>query len=491
MGKNFAAVPDAAADQPANGRQMPQAHEPIQKLLFTAPWDAVPVRRGDALGLRGLADRIADILAPDLSNRIRDARWITIIAWCLARSHEVWARAGQSDLANRFGSAERYAWLRPLELMWIARTISRAPDEGRGRQLAGQRRVRRWVHDGCRAPKLGMSAEQFKSYRQAGIYGGYRVIFRRIPGLTKGGDGWTPSQSTQELAKWLDRTMGKQSLPTNWDETAFKWSVWRGNEEGWWRKVWPNFIEGSSATPLPCKVDDHSRLPESKQLVPFIFGDSAGGRRRKQVAKLMGNLDAADHLELCTGLARELAKEKDAQILKILPAFSKLADAGMDVMDEVGRQLMSGGNAPSIAVADLASVPAISHASEALRAAARAWQHGSHTALLDGGVVDDLARAVSVSSGPERIAGLVRHHEKWGGALKWFVLRHDSVVPRLLFGANDSSRYRFRLWSLGRLAAQCGVADGMPDALVSDNGSQLEAPITDDSGDHDQAQESP
>lgn len=468
---------------------MPEAQGPRQKLLFTAPWDPITVRRGDALGLRGLADRFADILAPGLSNRTRDARWITIIAWCLARSHEVWAKAGRNELASRVGSEERYAWLRPLELMWIARTILRAPDEGRGRHLAGQRRVRRWVKDGCRAPRFGMSTEQLKRYRQAGIYGGYRVVFRRIPGLTQGADGWTPSQNTQDLANWVHRKIGKQVLPTEWDEMVFKWSTWRGNEEGWWRKIWPNFSEGSFATPLPCKFDDHARLPESTLLAQFLFGDSAGGRRRTRVAKLMDHLDADDHLGLCQGLARGMAKETDAQILRVLPAFSKLADAGMDVMDEVGRQLMSGGNAPSIAVADLASVPPIRRASEALGAAARAWQSSNHVALLDGGVVDDLAQAVSGSRGPERLAGLLRHHEKWGGGLKWFVLRDGAAVPRLLFGENDSSRYRFRLWSLGRLAAQCGLADGMPVALSNDIGSQLEDPITDNSADDNQVEE--
>jgi hypothetical protein len=44
--------------------------------LFTAPWEPVVVRRGDALGLRALADQFADALAPDLSNRVRDGRWV-------------------------------------------------------------------------------------------------------------------------------------------------------------------------------------------------------------------------------------------------------------------------------------------------------------------------------------------------------------------------------------------------------------------------------
>ena len=37
------------------------------RLLFTAPWEPVVVRRGDALGLRALTDQFANAIAPDLS----------------------------------------------------------------------------------------------------------------------------------------------------------------------------------------------------------------------------------------------------------------------------------------------------------------------------------------------------------------------------------------------------------------------------------------
>jgi hypothetical protein len=42
------------------------------RLLFTAPWEPLVVRRGDALGLRVLADQFAVAVAPDLSNRVRN-----------------------------------------------------------------------------------------------------------------------------------------------------------------------------------------------------------------------------------------------------------------------------------------------------------------------------------------------------------------------------------------------------------------------------------
>jgi len=58
----------------------------------------VTVRRGDALGLGALADQFADAVAPGFSNRIRDSRWVTILAWCLVKSKLVfdaqWRKLG-------------------------------------------------------------------------------------------------------------------------------------------------------------------------------------------------------------------------------------------------------------------------------------------------------------------------------------------------------------------------------------------------------------
>ena len=61
---------------------------------------------------------------------------MTILAWCLVRSHEVFHAMGQRALATRDDQRERYGWLQPLELMWVARTImlavrplTRGPDD--------------------------------------------------------------------------------------------------------------------------------------------------------------------------------------------------------------------------------------------------------------------------------------------------------------------------------------------------------------------------
>src|SRR4051794_1122174 len=108
---------------------------------FSAPWDPVPVRRGDALGLRAGADYFADLLAPGLSNATSDARWISLLSWCLKWSDLVWTKAGGGDLSQRDDQHARYAWLRPLELLGVGRTLEYGQTSG---QLRGRRSVERW-----------------------------------------------------------------------------------------------------------------------------------------------------------------------------------------------------------------------------------------------------------------------------------------------------------------------------------------------------------
>src|SRR5690606_25933103 len=136
------------------------------RILFTEPWEPVVVRRGDALGLRALADLFAEAVAPQLSNRVSDGRWLTILAWCLVRSHQAFRASGGRSTASRQEQWERDEWLRPLELMWVARADANAAD-WRERPLSGQRRVRPWYQDGGMRPeRFGMSDEQFRAYRQ-------------------------------------------------------------------------------------------------------------------------------------------------------------------------------------------------------------------------------------------------------------------------------------------------------------------------------------
>ena len=171
---------------------------------LTAPWDPPSARRGDALGLRPGADYFANLIAPGLSNGTSDARWITLLSWCLKWSHVAWHNAGGGDLAHRDAQRARYAWLRPLELLWVDRTLESGQTTG---QLRGRRSIERWCKADRKSPNFTMSTDQFRRYRQVGTYGAYRVVFRTVADLTTG-DGWTPGAIALQLAD-----LANQKLP--------------------------------------------------------------------------------------------------------------------------------------------------------------------------------------------------------------------------------------------------------------------------------------
>ncbi|WP_210546738.1 hypothetical protein [Rhodoferax sp. PAMC 29310] len=74
---------------------------------------------------------------------------------------------------------------------------------------------------------------------------------------------------------------------------------------------------------------------------------------------------------------------------------------------------------------------------------------------------------------------LLRHHETYGGGLRWFILRDAHIEARTL-SIGEASRYGFRLWALCRLAVQCGVLTNMPKSLHIN--------IEPDNDEHDDAQ---
>lgn len=444
------------------------------RLLFTAPWEPVVVRRGDALGLRALADQFADAVAPDLSDRVRDGRWVTILAWCLVRSDAVFHATGGRSVTMRIEQRERYAWLRPLELLWVARTIALTEDHGKKRTLAGQQSVRPWYHKHVNkqhADRFGMSEDQFRAYRQTGMYGGYRIAFRRWPGMTKHGDGWTPGPAASALAKWLDTKLKKVAQPSwllkaddgeqNSFPTPDKRS--RGKEHEWWLRQWKAFDnrgKNADEDTLPRQKDDFEVLPESKLLKPLVFGSDQNGRRREMVAMEIKRSAATSHIEVCEHLGRFFTSEPT---IKLLPRFARLADAGMEAMDFMASSLQ---NESSVTLARVAALPKAAGICEELLAASQDWLENAKIQLRHIRAADDFARKFPIqgASPIECLRALLQHHESCGGGLRWFVLRNGLIEPRTPPRVG-SSRYRFRLWSLCRLATQCGVLPKMPRAF--------------------------
>jgi hypothetical protein len=440
------------------------------------------VRRGDALGLRALADQFADAVAPGLSNRVRDGRWVTILSWCLARSQEAFHASRGRSVQTRAEQRERYAWLRPLELMWVARTIALAED-WKDRSLAGQRRVRPWHairrEDARRTPdRFGMSPVQFLAYRQTGMYGGYRRVFRRWPDMTVLGDGWTPGPVVNRLADWLDGKLGsaRPSWPLHQaddhEESPLKRmpKLGAGDKHDWWLRHWTTFDHGGRAAEentLPRPKTEFRVLPEVEILKPVAFAEDVAGRRRSNVAREVVKAGAIDHAAICEHLGQAFSEDRT---IAILPRFSRLADAGMAAMDLVAEALRK---SSQVALSDVAAGAAAGEVCEELMAAAQTWRASAEMQVRHIETAHRFAVAITSARPMECLRALLEHHEIYGGGLRWFVLRNGKLEPRTPPGGG-SSRYRFRLWSLCRLGVQCGVLRGMPAALLDDEADEDE-----------------
>ncbi|MGD0838848.1 MAG: hypothetical protein ABSB49_19610 [Polyangia bacterium] len=427
---------------------------------FTAPWDPVPIRRGDALGFRAGADYFADLLAPGLSNNTSDARWVSILSWCLRWSHVAWRSAGGGDLTRRNDQLARYAWLRPLELLWVDRALEAGQDTG---QLRGRRSVERWRRTDRRHPNFDMTPDQFRRYRQVGTYGAYRVVFRTIPGLTMGGDGWTPAQTALKLADLVNDSLPRDArLKPEHFENGTKWGIWGGKEARYWiERGWSPLTRGGL---LPTAAEAiHKRLPpkERNLLEPAIF---ASGCTRRVTAEVLASAQSAQtHAELCDALASSTAlsvKIEPASLVP-LPSFTRFADAAMHTMRALWKEINHDEAQQAPSVDKLARSAELRDGLERLRQAATAWLCApGRSTFPHESVVTRLADAMrAVATPAEQLRALSKHHHEHGGGLRWFREQAGKMVPLVPDTGIAATDYRFRLRPLARLAAQCGVAN--------------------------------
>ena len=436
---------------------------------FTAPWYPTPIRRGDALGFRAGADYFADLLAPGLSNATSDARWISLLSWCLYWSHVVWCKAGGGDLSRGEGQRARYAWLRPLELLWVDRTLESGQTTG---QLRGRRSIERWRKAGRQSPNFAMSPDQFRRYRQVGTYGAYRVVLRTV-GLTTG-DGWTPAETARKLAKIVN-----DSLPAdvrlqheNFPRST-KWGHWTDDEARYWvRQGWPDAFTKAGIGPLPTADNAISkRLPEAERRVlePLLFG--AESTRRVTAEALAGAKGAPSHADLCDILASSdaLSKKIEPESLAPLPAFTRFADASMDAMRGLWSEINTDDAAQAPAIKKLACSSEVRSNLEMVRETGAAWLHAPARSMFPhDDVITRMAEAMQAAKTPiEQLRVFVYHHHEHGGGRHWFREQEGKIVPLVADTGIAASDYRFRLRPLIRLAAQCGVPkmNGLLDAV--------------------------
>lgn len=459
---------------------------------FTAPWEPVSIRRGDALGFRVGADYFADLLAPGLSNNTSDARWISILSWCLQWSHIAWRNAGGGDLTRRDDQRARYAWLRPLELLWVDRTLEAGQDSG---QLRGRRSVERWREAARKPPNFAMTADQFRRYRQVGTYGAYRVVFRGIPGLTEKGDGWTPSKIALELACLVNDSLPPAArIRQEHFENGTKWGIWSGGEEVryWIERGWQSWTKTKRGSFLPTPDKDIGKqLPEAERnlLESSLF---ASDSTRRATAEVLARARPEwTHADLCDALASStvLSKKIDPGSLALLPAFTRFADAAMYTMRTLWTEINHDDSKQAPTVEKLAR--SAEDSLDRLREAAYLWLHAPerntfpHESIVHESVVTHLAEAVWAAVTPtEQLRALSKHHHEHGGGLRWFREQTGKMIPLVPDTGIAATDYRFRLRSLARLAAQCGVAD-MKHVLNVVERNELVDATRSDSGDDD------
>lgn len=428
---------------------------------FSAPWDPLPVRRGDALGLRAGADYFADLIAPGLNNGTSDARWITLLSWCLKWSHIAWHNAGGGDLSRRDVQRARYAWLRPLELLWVDRTLESGQTTG---QLRGRRSIERWRKDDYKSLNFAMSDDQFRRYRQVGTYGAYRVLFRTITGLTSDNDGWTPGDTALKLADIVNENLpGAAQLNQEHFEKGTKWGAWSDAEARYWIKHgWCEWTTKASHSILPTPGDStRNRLPgeEGRILKAALF---TADSNRLATANVLSEAKAAQtHAEICDMLAKSnLYSSEISAKLKPLPAFTRLADAAMDVMRTLWIEINSDPEAPAPSIDRLARSTDLQPKFKKLQDMSREWLSApGREGFPHDPVATQLAQSMQNAASPsDQIRALAKHHHKYGGGRHWFREGAGALEPIVADTGIAASDYRFRLRALCLLAAQCGVS---------------------------------
>jgi len=439
--------------------------------FFTAPYEKTAVRRGDPLGMRSFAEEMAERLAPGLSNRTMDGRWLSILCWALQQSNEAWQvlGVGTNDEHVTTGEADRelYSYLRPLEILWLARTVENTSDHGKGRQVPGVRAVRRWTDGGHGLERFGFSPDSYARYRFTGVYGAYRVALRSLPGLTTGGDGWRVGPVGRDFAEIVSgkvqcsrthhRRRGKRSTPEQYWQRKFEWN--KGPFEF-----------------LPTAISKPERLigSEGKLLERAVFlgpqtkdVECRHGIRRRAVVEAAAKSSATTRHGLFADIARTLGGGKPLDEIALLSPFCELADAGIAAMNACWAAVREGGSAGFANASDVLDCIDVADAFDVLTETARRWQSERSNSGSAIAVADALAESVIGAGGnrKRRFQALERHHNQFGSGLKWLALEGATIKLLAPIRGGDAGQYQFRIGALCRLGVQAGIISAMPDSL--------------------------
>jgi hypothetical protein len=440
----------------------------ISEWFYTAPFEDIAFRRGDPLGLRPVAEEMARALAPGLSNQTVDGRWLSILCWALQQSYSAWRAYGVVTDDGDVGFAdEMYSWLRPLELLWIARTVALTDDQGKGRQLRGVRPVRQWVNGDVRREPFGFAFDAaYRRYRFTGAYGAYRVALRSLPGLTVSGDGWHLDRLGWKLAEIVkgevqcsrthQRGTGRRPVPERYWQREFKWQ--QGQSE---------FLPTLLARPRPLAK------PERELLRLALFApnatdiDRSNASRRRAVIEAAAGSSATARPDLFADVARKLGGRKPLDELALLSPFCALADAGVAAMNHCWAAASQGHGFGFVLAADVLARRDVAEALGDLVAACKRWRRDSARGRRRISVADALADSMLGARGSRKrqFQALERHHNQFGAGLKWLALEGNRIIPRAPIRDGDASVYRFRIAALCRLGVQAGIIASVPQAL--------------------------
>lgn len=451
---------------------------PKMEWFYTAPVEAFAVRRGDPLGMRAVADDMAEWLVPGLSNRTLDARWISIMCWAVGRGHAAWRafHSVQDDSAalSREATNELYAWVRPLEILWVARAIAATDAQGadQRRQLPGVQAARRWLRN-PKAESFGFTRDAYERYRFTGVYGGYRIALRNLPGLTIGGDGWRLDNLGKQLAEVVQAHV--QYVQVGRPRPGA-----RPQPERYWVKQFAWRDDTTTYLPTPASAPGRLVGAERKILKSILFSSDHGheqGAHRQAVLEAAAAIQAKTRSELFSRLARKLGQAGPTSALGLMSAFSELTDAGIAAMNACWDAVIDGSNSGQAFASfdDVVERKPMVDALVALETAAQRWQRETKLASTYR-VADALAgRVIGVRGRRRQIEALVQHHHLFGGGLKWLAIDGKTIKRLVPPNSGHASAYRYRLSALSRLGVQCGVIDEVhPTLLASDEFDAME-----------------
>jgi hypothetical protein len=161
--------------------------------------------------------------------------------------------------------------------------------------------------------------------------------------------------------------------------------------------------------------------------------------------------------------------EEAARLVPLVP-FTKLADAGVDAMIAIWQVARRASDGPIIELGELSKDRGVKVALDRLVRACEVWRKTPKLADASllvpvNAFVSGLIRNTSPSN---RLEILLQHHLSRGGGRRWFRLEGRNVLPDAPTSGDSATPYRFRLWSLGRIAWQAGVVEGMPRAFAQE-----------------------